>query len=410
MSNNQPLEIKIILLGETAVGKTSIINRYIKNEFDPNVESNISMCFISKIIEKFNKKIKLNIWDTVGQERFRSMSKLFLNNTKIVILVYSITSKQSFDNLDYWLSLYKNQLEEGTILGVAGNKADLILEQKVPDETGREYALKNGAIFGLLSAKENKRGIDLFLDKLIEAYLNGQNFGNNDEIKSVKLSKKIENNQKNTSCCGGGNNVKTRRYNTIVQQYNGLVNSIFLGDNNVGKTSIINRIIGKEYNKNEQHTKKINEFLIIYKNQTMKIKLKIYDIDIDKKKERDFIKVIKNCNIYFLIYDIKIKQSLENLRYWIEAIREIKENEINNESYLLYIIGNKDDLSFEVDEKNKEERIEIKNIGNKYEKYIEEGKNLSKEYNGLFRITSALENKGIENIINESMEKFLTLS
>ena len=91
MSNKEDfLELKCILLGESGVGKTSIISRYVSDEFDSNVKSSSTVSYVCKIIEKNNKKIKLNIWDTIGQEKFRAISKMFLTDTKIAILVYSI--------------------------------------------------------------------------------------------------------------------------------------------------------------------------------------------------------------------------------------------------------------------------------------------------------------------------------
>ena len=136
---SKPLpEIKMILLGESGVGKTSIIKRYLDEEFDLNEASSLSMTFVGKDLEINNQKIKLNIWDTIGQEKYRSLSKMFLNETQIVILVYSINDPHSFEELNYWKNLYKEQLGEDVILGVAANKIDLIFEQKVSEESGKE--------------------------------------------------------------------------------------------------------------------------------------------------------------------------------------------------------------------------------------------------------------------------------
>ena len=190
MANTEPIEIKMILLGESGVGKSSIISRYVHDKFNPNIPLSTAMFFFSKIITKNNKKIKLNIWDTMGQEKFRSISNLFLKDTKIVILVYSIISKESFKNLDYWLNLYKDNLDEETILGIAANKSDLIINQEVSENDGREYAKKNGGIFGLISVKDNRLGVDKFIDTLIEAYLNKKKIFNNNDNKTVKYVKK----------------------------------------------------------------------------------------------------------------------------------------------------------------------------------------------------------------------------
>ena len=213
MSENIP-EIKMILLGESGVGKTSIIKRYLNDTFDPSAETTLSMSYVAKTITINNNKLTLNIWETIGQEKYRSISKLFLNETKIVILVYSIVSKQTFKELDYWYGLYKELLGEETVLGVAGNKMDLFLEQDVPDETAKEFAESRGAIFSLLSAKDNKNSIDSFIEKLVNAYLekNSINIGssnnnkNNNEKKNIiKLDEKNvgNNNQGEEGCCKG---------------------------------------------------------------------------------------------------------------------------------------------------------------------------------------------------------------
>ena len=218
-------EIKMILLGESGVGKTSIIKRYLKDEFDNNEESTLSMSYVAKSLEIDKKKIRVNIWDTIGQEKYRSISKLFLNETKIVILVYSIISEQSFKELDYWYKLYKEVLDEDTILGIAGNKMDLYLEQTVPDSKAREYAEQKKAIFSLLSAKDNKQSIDLFIEKLVNAYLNKKSSkkDNNkvDENNTIKLDEKKNENNENESgsdgCCLGGSSKKKKRKKNMKQ-------------------------------------------------------------------------------------------------------------------------------------------------------------------------------------------------
>lgn len=405
------LEIKLILLGEPGVGKTSIIGRYVHDTFDNNMPSSNSICYVGKIIKKNNIKIKLNIWDTIGQEKFRSISKIFLKDTKIVILVYSITSKESFNNLDYWLKLYQDQLEEGTILGVAANKIDLYLNQEVSEEEGQEYAEKNKAIFGLISAKINKNSIDKLIDNLLEAYLKkNKNILNNNinDNKTIKLSnRKIINNNNNSngSCCSGGNSKnRKKKYDSIVKNLNGCLYSVFLGDKGVGKTSIINRINGRKINKEEPHTEKSIKFSIDYIHQDENINLLIYDVNIDKIKTKEFIEIVKKSRIFFLVYDVKNKQSYINLDYWIEVIKRCKDVP-QKQNYALYIIGNKDDLS----QTEEIEENEIINNNDNIKKYIEEGKEFSNSQNGIFKAVSALENRGIEKIIEEGIEHYLCL-
>jgi small GTP-binding protein len=200
MSDDEIQEIKVILLGETAVGKTSIIKRYYDDTFDTNEVTTISMSYVDKIIELNKKKYKLIIWDTIGQEKYRSISKLFLTEAKIVILVYCIDKKDTFENLDFWYNLYKEELGDEAILGIAGNKADLLMEQVVSYQEGEKFANERGAIFAEISAKENKVTINNFMNDLVKAYIaknKGEKINNNNKVKLGE-----GNNQKKEGCCG----------------------------------------------------------------------------------------------------------------------------------------------------------------------------------------------------------------
>ena len=141
--------IKVILLGECGVGKTSIILRYSKDKFTPNQDPTIGGAFIEQYLEKDNNTYKLNIWDTTGQEIYHSLTKLFLQGADIVILVYSIDDYSTFKALDFW---HKNIIEicdENVILAVVGNKYDLFndddneendVKERVLDEEAEKYA------------------------------------------------------------------------------------------------------------------------------------------------------------------------------------------------------------------------------------------------------------------------------
>ena len=393
------LEIKLVLLGESGVGKTSIIGRYVKNEFNENCGSSSTMSYVGKKLIKNGVKIQLNIWDTIGQERFRSLSKLFFNDTKIVVLVYCIDNKKTFENLDYWYNLYREQLVvEDTVLGLIANKSDLFLNQEVPDDQGREYAEKNGAIFGLISAKSNKKGIDLYINELIDAYLNKINKNNKDNnTKGIKLNtgNNIKDNNQKGSCCGGGNNKKLTKKITVIKENKGIINSIFLGGDGVGKTSIINRINRKGFSEDEPHTDIISDITIKYDCKSTLINFKIFDVDNSKMKTMKFFDTMKISSIFFIVYDIRDEESFKKIAFWIEAIKRCKE-EVKDPSYLLYIIGNKNDS-------NDEE------INGENKNFIEEGRKISFNNKAIFKVVSAKENKGIDNIISEAIEKYLSL-
>ena len=123
-----------------------------------------------------NITYNLNIWDTTGQEIYRSVTKLFIQGAKIVILVYSINNISTFESLDYWYNSITEICDENVILAIVGNKADLFDQEEddkdfVPEEKGQEYAQGKKALFKSVSAKIDKKGIDSLFDQLLDIYI-----------------------------------------------------------------------------------------------------------------------------------------------------------------------------------------------------------------------------------------------
>ena len=210
--------IKIVLIGESSVGKTSIINQFIEKTFQDNLHSTIACTFNSKIIqcEDLNKSLKLEIWDTAGQERYRSVSKMFYKDADVALLVYDITKKTSFEALnDYWVKQVLENSFKNIVLYIIANKSDLINLEQVDEEEARNYSKSINASFLVVSAKDSISINELFKD-IAKRYSGAKNVkiidvsddDNNDfQIKkirkdSVKITKKaIVNEKKKKSCC-----------------------------------------------------------------------------------------------------------------------------------------------------------------------------------------------------------------
>ena len=169
-NKNEIRDIKVILLGENGVGKTSIINRYINDEFNPDGENEtIGATFLVKELRRSNIIYNLRIWDSTGQEKFHSVTKLFIKGSNIIILVYSINSRESFDNLNFWYSSIKDIMEENNfILAIVASKNDLKDEEVISEEEGKKYAEDKKAIFRTVSAKEDGPGINKLFDILLD--------------------------------------------------------------------------------------------------------------------------------------------------------------------------------------------------------------------------------------------------
>jgi small GTP-binding protein len=156
---------KVVLLGETGVGKTSIIAQFMENEFSDDQPATTGATFVSKSlhIRHFNKLLNFEIWDTAGQEKFRSLSKMFYKDSAVVILVYDITNTKTFDELQYyWINQIKEHAPKKIIIAIAANKSDLAKREQVDEEQARLFARNIGAIFKITSAKNKSDIEDLF--------------------------------------------------------------------------------------------------------------------------------------------------------------------------------------------------------------------------------------------------------
>jgi Ras-related protein Rab-22 len=162
MENQENITCKVVLVGESGVGKTSIINRYLNNTYNENQKSTFAPKFKNKVLNypEYNKSISFDIWDTAGQEAYRSITKNFYVNAAIGVMVYDIRNRESFENIKkYWSQQLKDSGVQNIVLAIAGNKCDIFNEEEVSENEAREYAESIGAVFQLTSCKENI-GID----------------------------------------------------------------------------------------------------------------------------------------------------------------------------------------------------------------------------------------------------------
>ena len=161
--------IKVVFLGESYVGKTSLINRYINNKFDEQQMSTITGSFLEKTIKYKDKDYSFNLWDTSGREIFRSLNKIFLKDVNIIVLVYDITKKQSFLELQHWLD-YILDYHPNSFLILVGNKDDLYIKREIKKSDGEKFANVIHSAFTETSAKDSYRWKD-FLDNVFNNYL-----------------------------------------------------------------------------------------------------------------------------------------------------------------------------------------------------------------------------------------------
>ncbi|XP_043923289.1 ras-related protein Rab-31 [Protopterus annectens] len=155
-------ELKVCLLGDTAVGKSSIVCRFVQDHFDHNMSPTIGASFMTKTVPHGNELHKFLIWDTAGQERFHSLAPMYYRGSAAAVIVYDITKLESFHTLKKWVKELKEHGPENIVVAIAGNKCDLSDLREVPVKDAKEYADSISAIFVETSAKNSINIEELF--------------------------------------------------------------------------------------------------------------------------------------------------------------------------------------------------------------------------------------------------------
>ena len=201
-------EIKIILLVDSAVGKTNLLNVFLNYDFQDYPGCTLASYSFEGNYSYKNNSYKYIIWDTAGQEQYRSINKLFIRGSKIILIVYSIDCRESFNSVNFWINYVKENLKGGKyIMALVANKSDLYEQQIVNDEEGEEAAKKYGIDFLTTSAKESRKSFQDFVNKLIaiyiEKYIGAANDG--EDIKTIKIKnfkhKSNKNKASKKKCC-----------------------------------------------------------------------------------------------------------------------------------------------------------------------------------------------------------------
>mmetsp|Transcript_3886 Transcript_3886/g.3676 ORF Transcript_3886/g.3676 Transcript_3886/m.3676 type:complete len:199 (-) Transcript_3886:21-617(-) len=157
------LDAKVVLLGDSGVGKSSIAMRYVNNTFSEAFEVTIGGGYLQQIVRlKDNSSLKLDIWDTGGQERFRALLQLYYRDANAALITYDVTNERSLESCEYWVNELRNT-EENCILCLVGNKLDIPApERKVDSKKAEAFAIKHGMVWFETSAKTGENINKLF--------------------------------------------------------------------------------------------------------------------------------------------------------------------------------------------------------------------------------------------------------
>ena len=207
--------LKYIIIGDAAVGKSNLLLRYVHGQFKPEYQLTIGVEFGAKNIEISSKTFRIQIWDTAGQENFRSITRAYYKNSVCALVVYDISSRDSFNNVMSWIEDCKNQSPKTIFIVLVGNKSDLEDKRQVTYEEGKELADKNELLFFESSAKEGTNVEDIFVNsakeiakKIEQGYYDLENDScgikkgiNRNSNQQIHLGNEQPNNQNNGGCC-----------------------------------------------------------------------------------------------------------------------------------------------------------------------------------------------------------------
>ena len=210
-NDNYDLILKLVLIGDSGVGKTNILSRYNNNEFSLATQPTVGVEFGNKIIKKENKSIKLQLWDTAGQERYKAITNVFYKGSKGAFVVYDITRKSSFLNIDNWIGELKTNGSDDILIILVGNKTDLEDKREVSTDDGEKKAKQYGIAFCETSALQGKNiehAFNILIDEIIleidnakEKEMKNNKNNNKKKSKGIMLNTNNDKNHKKKKCC-----------------------------------------------------------------------------------------------------------------------------------------------------------------------------------------------------------------
>ena len=203
---NYDVLFKIVLIGDSFVGKTNIMSKYLKNEFHEDSKATVGVEFGAKKFDIEGKSVKAQIWDTAGQERYKSITTTYYRGAKGALIVYDITRKETFDSVDRWISELVNSGDKNMTMLLIGNKCDLDNQRQVTKEQGEEKAKAFKVAFLETSASSGEN-LDVAFEMIMkEVYSKCKNeLDEDDGMEEMQMGQEIDLTKKKTvdkkSCC-----------------------------------------------------------------------------------------------------------------------------------------------------------------------------------------------------------------
>ncbi|KAL6576798.1 Ras-related protein RABA5b [Orobanche minor] len=209
--NGEEYLFKIVVIGDSAVGKSNLLSRFARDEFDHNSKATIGVEFQTQVMEVDGKEVKAQVWDTAGQERFRAVTSAYYRGAVGALVVYDISRKGTFENINRWLDELKTHCDTTVATMLVGNKCDLENIREVSVEEGKTLAEEQGLFFTETSALDStnvNKALEIVVreifDKISRKILNSDSYKAELSVNRVSLANGVDSSKQNTSsfsCC-----------------------------------------------------------------------------------------------------------------------------------------------------------------------------------------------------------------
>jgi Rab family protein len=192
--------IKLVLLGDSGVGKTSIVTQFVSGTVPENMNPTIGAAFVTKEVTIQGQNLELLIWDTAGQEVYRGLAPMYYRSALIAIIVFDVTSQESYNSVSYWIHELQTNVEENIVILVCGNKIDLEDKRAVQFQSASTAAANRGALYSETSATTNT-GVDKMFQLALSSHLQKKGLTKPSGDKGVDLTDKKAAGDKKGGCC-----------------------------------------------------------------------------------------------------------------------------------------------------------------------------------------------------------------
>ena len=206
MEDDYDMIFKIILIGDSSVGKTNIMNKYLKNQFKEDSRATVGVEFGSRQFEIENRKIKAQIWDTAGQERYRAVTSAYYKGAKGAFIVYDVTRKETFDSVNRWISDILTTCDKNLTIILIGNKSDLEDQRQISKQQGEEKAKTYQLAFletSALSGENLEKAFNMLINEIYEKckseFENTDYLNLGDSVEEIQLKK--DDSESENKCC-----------------------------------------------------------------------------------------------------------------------------------------------------------------------------------------------------------------